>query len=103
MVPLTFEQWVHCIALDCGIPLSKEFIQKHLQVYQNSRTLKQKNSPCSTESSTSTTSFKGYNKLPNPQKRILGFFPIYVTGKTPFKTSKSIIFETENLLVRKLF
>ncbi|MBM3165591.1 MAG: hypothetical protein FJZ80_09055 [Bacteroidetes bacterium] len=35
MVPLTFEQWKHCIAIDCGIPLSKAFIQERLQVYQN--------------------------------------------------------------------
>lgn len=33
--PENYEQWHHCITVECGIPLSAEFIQKRLSVWRN--------------------------------------------------------------------
>ncbi|MCH2197592.1 MAG: hypothetical protein MK081_02330 [Flavobacteriales bacterium] len=35
MIPMTFEEWKHCIVHDCGIQLTKNFAQQRLEVYQN--------------------------------------------------------------------
>jgi len=32
IVPATFDEWRHCIEHDCGIPLSRAFIEKRLMV-----------------------------------------------------------------------
>lgn len=37
MIPQTFEEWKDCIVYDCNIKLTKEFAQKRLAVYQNSK------------------------------------------------------------------
>lgn len=31
MIPETYEQWRHCIEVDCGIPLTRSFIDERLQ------------------------------------------------------------------------
>ena len=36
MIPLTFEEWKHCIVNDCNINLTKAFAEKRLTVYENS-------------------------------------------------------------------
>lgn len=35
MIPQTFEEWQRCITNDCNIPLTKEFAEKRLKVYEN--------------------------------------------------------------------
>lgn len=33
--PETYEQWHHCITVECGIPLTSEFITQRLAVWRN--------------------------------------------------------------------
>lgn len=35
MIPQTFDQWKHCITIDCKINLTHEFAQQRLTVYQD--------------------------------------------------------------------
>ena len=35
MIPQTFEEWKNCIVNDCKIPLTKEFAQSRLKVYED--------------------------------------------------------------------
>ncbi len=35
MIPKSFEEWKHCIIVDCQINLTKEFAERRLAVYQN--------------------------------------------------------------------
>jgi hypothetical protein len=30
MIPLTYEQWHHCITVKCGISLSREFVERRI-------------------------------------------------------------------------
>lgn len=39
MIPQTFEQWKHCITVDCKINLTKEFAAQRLLVYTNERNI----------------------------------------------------------------
>ncbi len=34
-IPENYEQWHHCITVDCGIPLTSEFINDRLTVWRN--------------------------------------------------------------------
>ena len=33
MIPDTYEKWRHCITVDCGIPLTKDYIVQRLEVF----------------------------------------------------------------------
>lgn len=33
--PENYEQWKHCITVDCGIPLTPEFVAQRLNVWRN--------------------------------------------------------------------
>ncbi|MEJ5150754.1 hypothetical protein [Comamonas sp. MYb396] len=35
MIPRTYAQWRHCISVECGIPLSADFIAQRLAVWRN--------------------------------------------------------------------
>ena len=35
MIPQSYEEWKNCIENDCGIPLTKDFIEKRLSVFEN--------------------------------------------------------------------
>lgn len=35
MIPRTYTQWRHCITIECGIPLSADFIAQRLAVWRN--------------------------------------------------------------------
>ncbi|QMV71862.1 hypothetical protein HS961_02885 [Comamonas piscis] len=35
MIPRTYAQWRHCITVECGIPLSADFIALRLAVWRN--------------------------------------------------------------------
>ncbi|MDR2330229.1 MAG: hypothetical protein LBE58_11555 [Comamonas sp.] len=35
MIPKTYAQWRHCITVECGIPLSADFIAQRLAVWRN--------------------------------------------------------------------
>lgn len=37
MIPQTFEQWMSCIIHDCKVPLTKDFADQRLSVYENSQ------------------------------------------------------------------
>jgi len=37
MIPQTFNDWTNCIVNDCKINLTKEFAEKRLLVYQDSK------------------------------------------------------------------
>lgn len=34
-IPENFEQWRHCITVECGIPLTSHFVQQRLSVWRN--------------------------------------------------------------------
>lgn len=36
-VPETYEQWRHCIEVDCGLELTADFIDERLEALRNSR------------------------------------------------------------------
>lgn len=38
--PTNYQQWRHCIEVDCGIPLTPEFVAKRLAALQNSNDAK---------------------------------------------------------------
>ena len=33
--PETYEQWQHCITVDCGIPLTPDFVEQRLTVWRD--------------------------------------------------------------------
>ncbi len=33
--PQNFEQWRHCITVECGIPLTPDFVRERLRVWRN--------------------------------------------------------------------
>ena len=33
--PANYEQWKHCITVDCGIPLTQTFVSQRLAVWRN--------------------------------------------------------------------
>jgi hypothetical protein len=35
VIPQTYEQWRHCITMDCGIPLTRAYAQERLAVWGN--------------------------------------------------------------------
>jgi hypothetical protein len=35
VIPQTYEQWHHCITVECGIPLTRTFAQERLAVWSN--------------------------------------------------------------------
>ena len=35
MIPTNYNEWYDCIVNKCGIPLTKEFAEKRLEVYSN--------------------------------------------------------------------
>jgi hypothetical protein len=35
MIPRTYAQWRHCITVECGFPLSADFIAQRLAVWRN--------------------------------------------------------------------
>ncbi len=35
IVPRTYEEWKNCIVVECGIPLTLDYVQARLQVLQN--------------------------------------------------------------------
>jgi hypothetical protein len=35
MIPQTFDQWKHCITVDCKINLTKDFVLQRLTVFQD--------------------------------------------------------------------
>ncbi|MEM9533853.1 MAG: hypothetical protein AAGA23_23240 [Pseudomonadota bacterium] len=35
VVPETFEQWHHCITVECGIPLTTQFVTERLKVWKD--------------------------------------------------------------------
>ncbi len=34
-IPETYEQWHHCITVECGIPLTPEFVAQRLKVWKD--------------------------------------------------------------------
>lgn len=34
-IPKNFEQWMHCITVECGIPLTPEFVAQRLSIWRN--------------------------------------------------------------------
>jgi len=35
VIPQTYEQWRHCITVECGIPLTRAFAEERLAVWAN--------------------------------------------------------------------
>ena len=35
LIPETYEHWHHCITVECGIPLTSEYIAERLQVWRD--------------------------------------------------------------------
>lgn len=35
MIPRTYEQWRHCIAVECGIALTPQYVEQRLDVWRN--------------------------------------------------------------------
>ncbi len=35
VIPQTYEQWRHCITVECGIPLTRTFVEERLAVWSN--------------------------------------------------------------------
>ncbi len=34
-IPQTYEQWRHCITVECGIPLTRAFVEERLAAWSN--------------------------------------------------------------------
>ncbi len=34
-IPENYEQWHHCITVECGIPLTPEFVAQRLEIWRN--------------------------------------------------------------------
>ena len=37
IIPATYEDWRHCITVECGIELTPEYISKRISALQNSK------------------------------------------------------------------
>ena len=37
VIPQTYVQWLHCIEVECGIPLTRAFVEERLAVWRNPR------------------------------------------------------------------
>ncbi|MEM9330742.1 MAG: hypothetical protein AAGA53_05420 [Pseudomonadota bacterium] len=37
IIPRTYKEWEHCITVECGIPLSAEYIADRIQALENMR------------------------------------------------------------------
>jgi len=37
VIPQTYEQWRHCITVECGIPLTRAFVKERLAVWADAR------------------------------------------------------------------
>ena len=35
VIPETYEQWHHCITVECGIPLTTQYVSQRLEVWKN--------------------------------------------------------------------
>lgn len=35
IIPITYEQWKHCITVECGIPLTRDFVEARLAVWRD--------------------------------------------------------------------
>jgi hypothetical protein len=35
VIPQTYEQWQHCITVECGVPLTRRFVEERLGVWAN--------------------------------------------------------------------
>lgn len=35
MIPETYQQWYHCITVECGIPMTREYVTRRLQVLRD--------------------------------------------------------------------
>lgn len=35
MIPTTYEEWEHCITVECGIPLTAEYVAERIEALQN--------------------------------------------------------------------
>jgi hypothetical protein len=35
MIPQTFSEWLHCIKVECGIAVTRQFAQERLAIYKN--------------------------------------------------------------------
>ncbi|MEM1360631.1 MAG: hypothetical protein AAGF94_02810 [Pseudomonadota bacterium] len=35
MVPGTYEEWEHCITVECGIPLTAQYVEERIQALEN--------------------------------------------------------------------
>ncbi|MEM9280010.1 MAG: hypothetical protein AAGA76_15695, partial [Pseudomonadota bacterium] len=42
IIPTTYKEWEHCITVECGIPLTAEFIAERIQELQNTKDYKTK-------------------------------------------------------------
>jgi hypothetical protein len=36
-IPATYEHWHHCITVECGIPLTSEFVAHRLEVWRDEK------------------------------------------------------------------
>ncbi|MEM7098626.1 MAG: hypothetical protein AAF541_10250 [Pseudomonadota bacterium] len=34
-IPQSYEEWRHCITVECGIPLTAEFVAERLSIWRN--------------------------------------------------------------------
>lgn len=37
VIPTTYDEWEHCITVECGIPLTAEFVADRIKALQNMR------------------------------------------------------------------
>ena len=37
VIPETYEHWQHCITVECGIPLTSEFVEARLKVWRDEK------------------------------------------------------------------
>ena len=35
IIPTTYEEWEHCITVECGIPLTAEYVAERIEALQN--------------------------------------------------------------------
>ena len=42
VIPRNYEEWKHCITVECGIPLSIEFVEERITALQDIRDFKTK-------------------------------------------------------------
>lgn len=37
VIPTTYQEWEHCITVECGIPLTAEYVAQRIEALQNMR------------------------------------------------------------------